>query len=373
MSESTLNTGVEAKPIPSASKVAIAHDYLQQAGGAERVVAEWSRALPESTIHTLAYRAGATYPDFGDRDIHPKLHNNFLTHKVEFLLPLLPAIARSIHINEADVALVSSSGWAHQFTYTVPTIAYVHSPARWLYESADYRRDIRWPARTALNLFSGHLRGKDAPSMARMDKLFANSRTTQDRIHRVYGLDSEVLHPPVSAITAAAQIPLRLLPETFALVVSRFRGYKNIVLAIESAKLARMPIVIVGAGTETLDNPGESVFALGMVPDRQLRWLYQQASVLIGSSHEDFGLTPLEANCEGTPVAAIPLGGYLESVSPGTSGILSADETPQALSAAIADAVHLSPNDCREHAALFSAATHMKKLMASVVAVAKRA
>lgn len=267
---------------------------------------------------------------------------------------------------DADVALISTSGWAHQFNYSIPTVAYVHSPARWLYAADDYRRDINWLGRSALNLFGAHLRNRDAVAMARMDVLFANSRTTQNRIHRAYGLDSEILYPPVSSIHATAHPPARSLPEKFALVVSRLRGYKNIALAVDAAKVASIAIVVVGAGTEAFDSQNDSVHALGLVSDNELRWLYQHASVLIGSSHEDFGLTPLEANCEGTPVAAIAFGGYLETVSSGRNGILSTAETPKALAAAINDAITLTAGDCREHAALFSTAAHLATLTASI-------
>ena len=48
--------------------VAIAHDYLTQRGGAERVVLALSRAFPEAPIYTTLYDPGGTFPDFADRE-----------------------------------------------------------------------------------------------------------------------------------------------------------------------------------------------------------------------------------------------------------------------------------------------------------------
>ena len=49
--------------------VAIAHDYLTQRGGAERVVLALSRAYPEAPIYTTLYNPDTTYPDFRDREV----------------------------------------------------------------------------------------------------------------------------------------------------------------------------------------------------------------------------------------------------------------------------------------------------------------
>lgn len=336
--------------------VAIAHDYLQQTGGAERVVAEWSSVVPASPIHTLASDATSTYPIFGDRRIIATLGPG--APRVEYLLPLLPHLARRTVVSGADVALVSTSGWAHQFDFRMPTVAYVHTPARWLYAEADYRKKLSRLGRTALTLFGSSLRRADSPTMSRMNMLFANSRVTQERIRRVYGLDSEILHPPVTAISDRPVRPSSPVPDRFALVVSRNRGYKNSRLAIEAARSASIPIVIVGRGSEEFESPREGVHGIGFVSDSELKWLYKAADVVVGSSHEDFGLTPLEANLEGTPVAVIPRGGYLETVVDGVNGSIAVDESPEALGRAILESAHVAGSDARRHAKRFSLDEH---------------
>ena len=44
--------------------VAIAHDYLTQRGGAERVVLSLMRAFPGAPVHTTLYDPDGTYPDW---------------------------------------------------------------------------------------------------------------------------------------------------------------------------------------------------------------------------------------------------------------------------------------------------------------------
>lgn len=42
--------------------VAIAHDYLTQRGGAERVVLSMLRAFPDATVYTSLYDPEGTFP-----------------------------------------------------------------------------------------------------------------------------------------------------------------------------------------------------------------------------------------------------------------------------------------------------------------------
>lgn len=344
-------------------KIAIAHDYLLQFGGAERVVESWSSELPDSGIHCLAYVPERTFPVFQTRSINPTIRSAGISTRLEALLPLLPYFARRTVVPAADLAIVSTSGWAHQFTFNSPTVAYVHSPARWLYAADDYKQNLALVKRVGLKATSRHLRKKDKPAMLKMDVLIANSRTTRDRIRVAYGRDAEVVHPPVRPIDAEPTAPSRALPEQFSIVACRSRGYKNIPLAIDASLRASLPCVVVGAGSERYDAPELNVYGVGRVSDAELRWLYQRATVVIGSAHEDFGLTVLEAGLEGTPAAAIPVGGYLESIHPTVSGELARGESVEELSNAISTARTYDRANVSEWARSFSIDAHMNRLL----------
>ena len=172
----------------SRPRVAIAHDYLTQRGGAERVVLAMLRAFPDAVIHTTLYDPELTYPEFKDALIVPSALNSirpFRRHH-RLALPFLPLVSESITI-DADVVLVSSSGWAHGFATSGRRLVYCYSPARWLYETADYLGNDPRRSLTGLALLAMRpgLRAWDRRAAASGDHYLAISRVVQERIRRV--------------------------------------------------------------------------------------------------------------------------------------------------------------------------------------------
>ena len=97
--------------------MAIAHDYLTQRGGAERVVLALLEAFPDATVHTTLYDPDGTYPEFRDARIVTLAARTgwaLLRRNHRLALPLLAPAAGRLRV-DADVTVVSSSGWAHGF------------------------------------------------------------------------------------------------------------------------------------------------------------------------------------------------------------------------------------------------------------------
>jgi glycosyltransferase involved in cell wall biosynthesis len=274
-------------------------------------------------------------------------------------------------VRGGDVALASSSGWAHRFHYEMPHVVYVHSPARWLYATDDYRLRLSRVRRAGLAASTPLLGRGDRAAMARAGAIVANSAVTQQRIRDAYGLDSIVVHPPVEAVAAVTVAPQRTLPEEFAVVVARDRGYKNVALAVEAARAAELAIVVVGAGSEVLTEPSSGVYGLGRVTDEELCWVYRNAAVVLGAGREDFGLTVIEAALEGTPAATIAAGGYLETVMPGVNGFHAASDDAVGLAAAIRFARELTNDGCLEWAGRFSTTAHCSRVREVLGGVAR--
>ena len=88
-----------------------------------------------------------------------------LATQVERMLPMLPSIAARTTVSGGDVALVSSSGWAHRFRFEIPHVVYVHSPARWLYAADDYRMRLSPIRRAGLAVSTPLLRRGDHDAM----------------------------------------------------------------------------------------------------------------------------------------------------------------------------------------------------------------
>lgn len=128
--------GTSTHPRP---RVAIAHDYLTQRGGAERVVLSMLEASPDATVHTTLYDPEGTFPEFRDVDIRVSPLNRVgpLRRHHRAALPFLPFASSALRI-DADLVIASSSGWAHEFPTTGHTLVYCHAPARWLYQSERY-------------------------------------------------------------------------------------------------------------------------------------------------------------------------------------------------------------------------------------------
>ena len=96
------------------TSIAIAHDYLTQRGGAEKVVLAMARAFPDAPIYTLLYEPSTTFPEFASLDVRTSPLNRVgaFRRNHRAALPLLALAASRLTI-EADVVIASSSGWAH--------------------------------------------------------------------------------------------------------------------------------------------------------------------------------------------------------------------------------------------------------------------
>jgi glycosyltransferase involved in cell wall biosynthesis len=94
---------------------------------------------------------------------------------------------------------------------------------------------------------------------------------------------------------------------------------------------------------------------LGRRSDEEIRALYRSAAVTLLPGVEDFGIVPLEAQACGTPVVALARGGAVETVVPGTTGILVDEATPAAFADSIARAIaaRFDRSAIRSHAEQF--------------------
>ena len=74
---------------------------------------------------------------------------------------------------------------------------------------------------------------------------------------------------------------------------------------------------------------------LGTVTDAELRWLYANCTGVVAASHEDYGLTPLEALSFGRPAAVLRYGGFLDTVREGETGVFFDRADPGEIAAAV--------------------------------------
>lgn len=305
--------------------VAIVHDYLTQRGGAERVVLAMAKAFPGAPIYTALYEPADTFPEFADLDVRTSWLNRVgaVRRHHRIALPLLPHAMSHLSV-DADVVLASSSGWAHGVKSRGSKIVYCYAPARWLYQQRRYLGDHpKTSTAWALRTLGPWLRRWDVKAARTADAYITTSGVVQDRIYEAYGITSSIIpaaHPPTDQVPAIAipKVEKWLDGRGFELCVSRLLPYKNVdsvVTAYGSEPERRLIVVGVGPQEEVLRSAaGENVLFLRGVTDGELAWLYRSANALLTVSHEDFGLTPLEAAAFGTPSLVLRAGGFLESM-----------------------------------------------------------
>ena len=348
----------------SEPRVVIAHDYLTQRGGAERVVLALARTFPDAPIYTTLYDPSTTYPEFAAHTVvtSPLNRVRYLRRHHRSALPLLPLASERLRIPDADVVVASSSGWAHSFPTDAARLVYCHSPARWLYQSKDYLGDARSSIAAVLAMLTPLLVRRDKRAALSADRYLAHSAVIAERINRVYGLEAPVVFPPggMPAEGEPQQIDevAQWAPEGFLLVVSRLLAYKNVAAAISAVAGREEKLLIVGAGpleAQLTAMAPPNVRILSNIGDAQLRWAYATCRALLAPSYEDFGLTPLEAGAFGKPVAALRGGGYLDTVQEGRTGVFFDEPEPQAIAAAITELNQRewAGEQIRAHAATF--------------------
>lgn len=359
--------------------VAIAHDYLTQRGGAERVVLAMAAAFPEATIHTTVYDPDATFPEFADVRIRTSWLNRlgFFRRHHRFALPLLPWAVSTTRI-DADLVLVSSSGWAHGFRTTGRKVVYCYSPARWLYQSRRYLGDQ--PSgleRLALWVLRPFLVGWDRRAARSADAYVAISSVVQDRVLNEYGRASVVLPAPRPNTVDRPPVPMPSVVEwldgrPYELCISRLLPYKNVRAALEAyAAEPHRRLIVVGRGPQSAELRAyapDNVRIIEDISDGEISWLYRETRALVAISYEDFGLTPLEAASFGKPSIVLRWGGYIETMVENVTALFIEEPTPDHVRDALTrlDTHTWDPERIKEHAERYSEDVFVEAIRALV-------
>ena len=198
-------------------------------------------------------------------------------------------------------------------------LCYCYTPFRyaWYEQEAGVAQAPR-PARPLLRRTLKAIQRWDHRQAQRGTRYVAISRLSQHPIREYWGVEADIVHPPVDLhrFTPAT-------PGDHLLFVGELLRHKQVEVALEAARQARTPITIVGGGADQArlraEYAGSAEF-LGRVDDEQLAALYASCRALIVPNIEEFGITAVEAQASGRPVIAADGGGTRETVIDGQTG-----------------------------------------------------
>jgi glycosyltransferase involved in cell wall biosynthesis len=364
------------------ARVALVHDWLNQSGGAENVLEELNALFPGAPIYTSIYAPERMPVAYREWAIHTSLMQRLpgVADHHQRYLPLYPLAFQAMDLSGYDLVISNKSGFCHGVRTQVGErralhVCYCLTPTRflWLYDQYRERERIGGTLHLALQPVLALLRRWDRAAAQRVDHFVAISRAVQERIRRIYGRESMVIYPPVDTDYFTPD-PTMPVGDAF-LIVSRLIPYKRIDLAV--AAMQRLPqakLVIVGEGRDLASlqaQAGPNVTFLGRQPRARIRELMAGCRALLFPGLEDFGITPVEAMSMGRPVVAFGGGGARDTVIPGATGELFADQTPECLAATLAsfDPRRYDPAVCRRQAERFSAQSFRANLTAYLTQV----
>ncbi len=352
------------------SDTALVHYWLTNMRGGENVLAELCGLFPDADIFTHACARS-------------KMPGKILSHKItetfigrlpgahsgcQKYLPLMPLALKRLDLSGYRLIISSESGPAKGFRKPAGAfhVCYCHTPMRYLWDMYDdYYRAAGFAGKLAMRIFRDPLRRYDLASADSVDRFIANSEFVAERIRRIYGRDSTVIHPPVdTSFFQAAREP----KEDYYLFAGQLIGYKRPDLAAAACRRMNRKLVFVGDGPmrRMLERPGDPLIRFtGRVEHEGLRKLYAGAKALIFPGIEDFGIVPLEAQAAGTPVIALGKGGALETVVPEKTGIFFPEPAVESLCGAIEqfESMKFEDSVLRKNPERFSCAVFDHKFM----------
>ena len=326
-------------------KLALVHDWLTGMRGGEKALEVVCERFPEAELFTLLHVRGSVSPVIERRPIHTSFvqHLPLAARHYRNYLPLFPSAIERFSFEGFDRVLSLSHCVAKSAVTPagVPHLSYCFTPMRYAWDQFDayFGPDRIGRAGSALmRPVMARMARWDRKTATRPDRYVAISHYVAGRIGRYYNRVASVVYPPVDTDFYR---PDDTASEPFALIVSALVPYKRIHLAIEACDRAGLPLKIVGNGPErtSLERvaAGRAEF-LGRLSNDDVRSLYRRARMVLLPGEEDFGIVPLEAQACGRPVVALKRGGSLETVIPGTTGVLVDDMSVEAFADGIAEA-----------------------------------
>ena len=315
-------------------KIALVHDWLNNLGGAERVLIELHKIFPKAPVYALFYNKKFIREFLPETEIRTSSLQKipFITKLYKYLFFLMPSAIESFDLSDFNIVISSSVIFSKGLVLKPKTrhICYCYSPTRFLWDRHAEYENQTFPATLSRHL----LRIWDRQAADRVGEFVAISKHVQSRIKKYYCRNSKIIYPPILLPTSQVGNDKSVDNSGYYLIVSRLFPHKNIDIAIDAFNKLGYELIIVGDGPAKNDlkkMAGKNIKILGYKKDDEVRDYYRNCKAFIMPQEEDFGLTPLEAMSFGKPVLALRKGGALETMVEGMTGEFFDDPIPEAL------------------------------------------
>jgi glycosyltransferase involved in cell wall biosynthesis len=355
-------------------KIAFAHDHLFQVGGAEKVLVALTNLDREAPIYTL----------INDKKVSAKIlpQKNIISSRLQkipgalkffkYLLVFMPGIWEKTDLSQYDLVISSSSGFVKGLKKGAQTkhVCYCYTPTRYLWDDQEeYIGNLpegRW-LKLFLPKILQRLQKWDFAKAQEVDYFLTDSKFIAAKIAKNYQRSATVIHPPININDFQIADSLG----DYYLIVSRLRPYKKVDLAIKAFNNLKLPLKIIGSGTEMRrlkKMAHANIEFLGELSDEERNYYLARCKAFLYPQIEDFGLTALEAMASGRPVIAFQQGGALETVQEGLTGTFFAEQTWESLAHKILrfDDKNFNPQAIRREAARFDTSIFQEKLLAFI-------
>ncbi len=371
---------LKTKPF-SEKKIAIVADWLIDFGWAELVLSHLLELFPEADIYTSV--SFMEHPMLKGRKIYTSWLQKipFFNKKHKLSGVLRPWAFRSFDLSKYDLVLCSSSAESKQVSLgkwrqknqSTPVIVYCHTPIRYYWSHAKEYEDmmefgvLNPLVKYIFRVVKSWMQKVDKNWADAVDYFIANSKNTQDRIHRYYKKESEVIYP---GIDNQEQKSTKNTIGNYYISVGRCIPYKKFDLLVDTFNKNKKYLILCTATDTPLfrelkKKSKPNIKWKFRVSNEEKNSLIANAQAFLFPPEEDFGLVPLEAMSIWTPIIAYGKWGALETVIDGKTGIFFTPQTPEALNEAIERFEKLSfeKQIIRKHAETFSKEQFQEKIL----------
>lgn len=292
-------------------------------GGAEQVVLSMLKAYPKADLYTLCYRPDLTYPEFKNYRIKTSIFN-YLANSEKYMkwlfFPFGLLSMKLLKVIGYDIVIISNT-YCAKYASIDPSskiFIYTYTPFRLAWDPTSYKEfnEAKGLKRKLFNVVIKVLKGIDASESRKGHYFLGMTSETAARIQKAYNVKQiEIIYPPVKC----TNFHISQKTSDYYLIVTRLEHYKRVDLAIDAFNLLGYNLIIVGNGNkkeELKKRANENIKFMSGLSKEEIAELYAGCKAFIFPQHEDYGITPLEANASGRPVIAYGNGGVLETMIP---------------------------------------------------------